>query len=268
MAGSVASRETSPRAAARFPRATLPEEIAHRILDLIRTHELRPGDKLPAERELAHLMGVSRPVLREALRALALMRMVDIRHGDGTYVTALEPRQLVAHLDVVFSTDVVAIGMLLEARRVVETGSARLAATRVTDEEVTRLEALVADLAAAVDEPDRFAELDITFHDTICSASRNALLGQVMRVLSTMGRVSRQRTGALREVRVTAHHDHVAILAALRTRDPDAAEAAMRAHLDHVAAALRAEAPDEAAPERDAVAGPSAFAAAPRAPAR
>lgn len=95
------------------PRSTLPEEVANRLLTLIRERELRPGTKLPAERSLAGMMDVSRPVVREALRALSLMRVVDIRQGDGTYVTSLEPRQLIAHLDFVFAKDSVALAQLL-----------------------------------------------------------------------------------------------------------------------------------------------------------
>ena len=222
----------------RFPRSTLPEEIANRVLALIRSRRLRPGDKLPAERELARTMGVSRPVLREALRALALMRVVDIRHGTGTYITSLEPRLLVSHLDFVFATDGVALGRLFEARRVVETANARLAAARITADGIARLEPLVAALRGRLDDPDRFGELDMAFHDAICDAAENFLLTQIMRILDTMGAVSRQRTGARRAVREAALRDHERILDALRGHDPDAAEAAMRDHLDHVEQAL------------------------------
>ena len=129
-------------------RSTLPEEIANRLLEQIRAQQLRPGDKLPAERNLAQMMEVSRPVLREALRALALMRVVDIRQGDGTYITSLEPKQLISHLDFVFSKDSVALVQLLEARRVVEIGNVRLAAARVTDDELAGLADLLGSMAA------------------------------------------------------------------------------------------------------------------------
>lgn len=223
---------------AKFPRATLSEEIANRVLTLIQAQQLRPGEKLPAERELARTMGVSRPVLREALRALSLMGVVDIRHGDGTYITSLEPKQLVSHLDVVFSTDGVALGRLLEARRVVEPGSTRLAATRIDDDGIAGLERLLVALGGALGDADRFGDLDIEFHDAICDAADNFLLSQLLRVINTMGKVSRRRTGATRAVRETAYRDHRAIIAALRARDADAAESAMAAHLDHIERAL------------------------------
>lgn len=222
------------------PRSTLPEEIAQRVLDLIRAQQLRPGDRLPAERELARRLGVSRPVLREALRALALMKVVDIRHGTGTYVTSLEPRQLISHLDFAFSSDESALTKVFEARRVVESGNVRLAARRVSDEALDELSALLAQLQLALDDPEQFSRVDIAFHDAICRAADNFMLAQFMTIVDTLGKVSRQRTGRQRRVRETAVRDHRLILDALRARDPDAAERAMRGHLDHIETALHA----------------------------
>ncbi len=248
-------------------RSTLPEEVANRILALIRDQRLLPGSKLPAERSLAGMMDVSRPVVREALRALALMRVVDIRQGDGTYVTSLEPRQLVAHLDFVFAKDSVALAQLLEARRVVEAGNARLAASRITEGDLSRLDGLVDSLASSIDDPDRFSELDIALHEAVGTAAGNFLLSQFMNIVSTLGKVSRERTGGLRAVREAALLDHRQIVDALRAGDPDAAERAMQGHLDHVEQGLRPAPgtaatassdgtiiPDPAAPRPDAAA--------------
>ncbi len=221
-------------------RSTLPEEIAARLLALIRARELRPGDKLPPERTLASMMEVSRPVLREALRALALMKVVDIRQGSGTYVTSLEPTQLVSHLEFAFSTDTVALAQLLEARRVVEVGNVRLAAERIRDEQLASLESILADLRRVVDDPAVFSDLDIAFHDTVCAAAGNFLLGQFMAIINTLAKVSRERTGSMREVRQATLAAHARILAALQARDPEAATHAMQEHLDHVERALGA----------------------------
>ncbi len=219
-------------------RSTLPEEIASRLLDLIRAERLRPGDKLPAERSLAAAMQVSRPVLREALRALAIMRVVDIRQGAGTYITALEPQQLVSHLDFVISKDPVALSQVIETRRVVETGNVRLAAGRITPAQLDALEEILAELRTALDDADRFSSLDIAFHDAVCRAAGNFLLAQFMAMINTLAKVSRERTGATREFRERALRDHEPVLRALRAHDPDAAAEAMQAHLDHVGQAL------------------------------
>ncbi len=219
-------------------RSTLSEEIAARLLDLIKAEQLRPGDKLPAERELAAMMHVSRPVLREALRALAIMNVVEIRQGAGTFITSLEPQALVSHLDFVFSKDPVALAQVIETRRIVETGNARLAATRATKEQLDQLDTLVRELRIAVADADRFGTLDIAFHDAVCEAAGNFLLGQFMQIINTLAKVSRERTGASRATRALALADHESILRALRSGDADAAEAAMTLHLDHVEAAL------------------------------
>jgi GntR family transcriptional repressor for pyruvate dehydrogenase complex len=219
-------------------RSTLPDEIAARLLDLIRAESLRPGDKLPAERELAAAMHVSRPVLREALRALSIMNVVEIRQGAGTYITALEPQALVSHLDFVFSKDPVALAQVIETRRVVEIGNVRLAAERITPAQVARLEGMLDDLRAAVGDADRFSTLDIDFHDAVCEAAGNFLLAQFMRIINTLAKVSREQTGASRATRERALGDHEAIVATLRAADPDAAAFAMATHLDRVEAAL------------------------------
>ncbi len=147
-------------------------------------------------------MQVSRPVLREALRALSLMKVVDIRQGAGTYITSLEPQQLVSHLDFVFSKDSVALVQVLEARRVIETGNVRLAAVRVTDGELAALEAILADLRGAHRRcgPVQRASTSRST-TTICAAAGNFLLLQFMNIISTLGQVSRERTGGLRAVR-------------------------------------------------------------------
>ncbi len=219
-------------------RSTLPEEIAGRLLELIQAERLLPGDKLPAERELAAEMHVSRPVLREALRALSIMKVVDIRQGAGTYVTALEPQQLVSHLDFVFSKDTVALAQVLETRRVVEVGNVRLAARRISPERLQGLGDILGELRAAVDDADRFSMLDIEFHDVVGEAAGNFLLGQFMSIINTLARVSRERTGADPDFRQRVLRDHERIVRALRAHDEESAARSMDAHLHHVEQAL------------------------------
>ena len=131
----------------------------------------------------------------------------------------------------------------------IETGNVRLAAARVTDDEIAGLETRLAAMAACIDDPARFSELDIAMHTAVCAAAENFLLLQFMNIISTLGRVSRERTGGLRAVREAALEDHRRIVEALRRHDPDAAEAAMRRHLDHVDAGLKSVlGPDETRP--------------------
>jgi GntR family transcriptional repressor for pyruvate dehydrogenase complex len=211
------------------------------LLTLIREEELRPGDRLPSERELAKLLGVSRPVVREALRALSIMRVVEIRQGAGTFVTALEPQQLISHLDFVFPKDRVALLKLLEARRIVEVANARLAAARVTDLQLSDLRRRLADLEGSIREEDRFRTLDIEFHAAVCDAADNFLLMQFMKIADTLGEVSRRKTGSSPEVREELLRSLRTLVDALEAHDPDAAATAIVRHLDEVEAVLRAD---------------------------
>lgn len=198
-----------------------------------------PGDKLPSERELAAMMKVGRPALREALRGLALMNVVEIRHGDGTYVTSLEPDRLVEHLDFVFSLDDHTFLDLLDARKVLEVGLVMLAAERITDDEIAALEAGLVKSRQAQDSPDEFLQLDIDLHMGIAAASRNTLLSSFMNALGRLGMASRRRTVTLPGVPAQSIKDHEAIINALKARDPEAARQAMLAHLSNIEQKLK-----------------------------
>jgi GntR family transcriptional regulator, transcriptional repressor for pyruvate dehydrogenase complex len=212
----------------------VPQQIVSRLLDLIQQRHLGPGDRLPAERELAASMGVSRSSLREALRALTVLGVTDMRHGTGTYVSSLEPELLVQHLSFVLSLSEQASDQLFEARKVVEPAMAALAAARVDDETVERLDACIARAGAAIGDAEAFMETDIELHDTIRAAAGNAILGRFMESIAALGLASRQATNPSRTLRAQSVEDHQQIVAALRRRDPKAAAEAMRNHLENV----------------------------------
>ncbi|HXF62519.1 MAG TPA: FadR/GntR family transcriptional regulator [Caldilineaceae bacterium] len=222
-----------------FKKSSISEDIVANLLSLIRERELRPGDKLPPERELAAMMQVSRPSLREALRALAIMNIIEIRQGDGTYVTSLEPKLLMAHLDFVFALTDATFLELFEARRILEPGIVAIAATRITDEEIAALEACVARSIDLVDDHEAFAQADLEMHERIAKAAGNTILERFMASLSQLGKESRRRTVALPGVTRQSVQDHLAIVAALKQRDPAAAQAAMLDHLRHVERELK-----------------------------
>jgi GntR family transcriptional repressor for pyruvate dehydrogenase complex len=222
---------------------TVPEAIAAEILDLLRQKDLSAGDKLPPERELAEMLGVSRPSLREALRALSIMKVVEVRQGDGTYVSELKPEELVDHLEFVFMLDDSNLMQLFEARKIVETGNVSLAAGRISDEELSALRACLEELERRVDDAEAFMAADIELHRIICDAARNPVLGRFMASISALSRASRQKTTQVRAVRETALEHHREIVAALEARDPEAAGSAMRHHLEHVEQMYRELAP-------------------------
>lgn len=213
---------------------TVAEAISAEILDLLRQKELKPGDKLPPERELAEMLGVSRPSLREALRALSIMKVVEVRQGDGTYVSALKPEELVKHLEFVFMLDDSTMLQLFEARKIVEVGNVSLAAQRISDEELAALHDCLEKSERSVDDPEAFMQADIELHEIITRAADNPLLERFMASIGTLSRASRHKTTHMTGVTATAVEDHRQIVNALQAHDPQAASAAMLCHLEHV----------------------------------
>jgi len=220
-------------------RSAISEDIVDNLLTLIRERELRPGDKLPPERELAATMHVSRPSLREALRALAIMNVVEIRQGDGTYVTSLEPKLLMAHLDFVFALTDATFLELFEARKILETGIVALAAERIDDQEIGEMESCVAHSMEFVDDRAAFVLADVQLHAIIARAAKNSILERFMASISQLGQESRNRTVALPGVTRQSVRDHRAIVDGLKARDAQAAREAMLRHLDNVQRELR-----------------------------
>ena len=215
-------------------REAVPQQIVSRLLDLIQQRHLGPGDRLPAERDLAATMGVSRSSLREALRALTVLGVTEMRHGTGTYVSSLSPELLVRPLSFVLSLSDGGFEQLFEARKIVEPAMAALAAERVDDATLERLDGLASRAAAALDDEEAFMVADVELHDTIRFAAGNAILGRFMESIAALGLASRQATNPSRSLRAQSVEDHKGIVAALRRRDPETAAAAMRRHLENV----------------------------------
>jgi GntR family transcriptional repressor for pyruvate dehydrogenase complex len=217
------------------------EDIVAQLLSMIREKKLHPGDKLPPERELAVLMDVSRPSLREALRTLSVMGVIELRHGSGIYVTRLEPARLVEHLDFVFSLDDSTYLQLFETRKVLEPPICALAAQRITEEEVAQLEECLSRSSLGCTDYETYLQADLDLHEIIVTAARNPLLQRFMRSLHSLGKASRERTAMLPGVVEQTIQDHQHIVHALRKHQPEAAHQAMLVHLEHVEQRLKQE---------------------------
>ena len=220
-------------------KTALSDQIARRILQMIREKELRPGDKLPPERELASMMQVGRPALREALRGLSLMNVIEIRQGAGNYVSQLETAELIRPLDFVFSIDDYAILDLFDARKIVEVGIIEMAAGLVTEADVNELEACLARSEETSADADAFLQADIELHTLIAKIANNPILLIFMESIQQLGLASRRWTSRLEGVVDQSLSDHRMIIDALKAQDPQAARRAMRSHLDHVEEKLR-----------------------------
>jgi GntR family transcriptional repressor for pyruvate dehydrogenase complex len=216
--------------------------VAHEAIATIKRMivrgELQAGQRLPAERELAAQLGVSRPSLREAIRALIALNILESRHGEGTFVSSLEPELLAEPIDFVLQIDDGGIAALFEARRVLEAGIAALAAQRATDLELAELEGFARRGRTKLDEADAFIEHDVEFHDRIRRAARSPVLASMLGSVSTLSLETRRRTAQSHTVRTRSHSDHVRIVKSLKARDPEAARQAMITHLEHVRHAL------------------------------
>ena len=217
-----------------FTRDPLPDQIANRIVELIAERRLRPGERLPPERELALTMGVSRSSLREALRALAMIGVTEMRHGHGTYVTALEPATMMRPLGLVLALSDTGFEELFEARKLVEPPLAGLAAERADAATLAALARCAEASAATVDDDEAFMRVDLELHGLISEAARNAILARLIDSIGELAIASRITTTRIPDLREQAVRDHHRIVEAITARDEQAAAAAMLDHLENV----------------------------------
>ncbi|MHB8507843.1 MAG: FadR/GntR family transcriptional regulator [Candidatus Dormibacteria bacterium] len=210
------------------------------IKRMILSGELKAGQRLPREQDLAVQLGLSRSSLREAVRALSLMRVLDVRQGDGTYISSLEPALIMESTG--FLAEMVQDHSLLEVfevRRVLEAMAARMAAILRSDDHLAQLRECMRlmDEAPTLDEQ---VLNDIQFHHVINLAAGNQVLTTLLQGLSNRtarARMWRGRTEAQGLERT--RQGHVAIYDALIARDPDRAEAAALLHVSESQAWVR-----------------------------
>lgn len=215
------------------------------ITHMISAGQLQPGGRLPVEQELSEQLGVSRGSLREGVRALALMGVLETRQGAGTYVTSLDPATLLAPLGVLVDLQRPEnIIDLMSVRRVLEVEAAGRAALRISDAELAAAGNVLMRMERMLDhdpvDHEALMEADVDFHRMIAQASGNATLTALISGLA--GRTIRVRMRrALHEegVERTTHAEHQAILSAMTARDPDVARLRMGVHLVSVEEYLR-----------------------------
>jgi GntR family transcriptional repressor for pyruvate dehydrogenase complex len=213
-------------------RRGLAEHAVDQIERLIIEGLLVAGQKLPSERELGTRLGVSRPTLREAIRALTMMGILESRQGDGTYVRDAEPGFLLRPARVLLAGDA-GLGWLFEVRGLLEGGAAAFAATRATPAELDEVNAWLASYPTGRVDPDDVRVRDLQLHSLIVSAAHNELLSAIVASLSSALLDSRTLTGQEPEWEVLGMVDLKAVAEAIVRRDPSAAQLAMRRHLDN-----------------------------------
>jgi GntR family transcriptional regulator, transcriptional repressor for pyruvate dehydrogenase complex len=208
------------------------DDAVEAIKQMIVAGELKPGDRLPREPDLAERLGLSRSSLREAVRALSLVHVLDVRRGDGTYVTSLEPSLLMEALAFVvdFHRDDTVV-QLFEARRVIEPAVTAMAATKMPDEDIEGLAALVDSLG---DEPtvDQLVDNDLEFHRRIAAGAGNQVLASLVESVSSRTHRARTWRGITQEgARERTLAEHRTIQRAIAARQPDIARAWATVHI-------------------------------------
>ena len=212
---------------------SLTDNAIAQIRQLIATGELAPGDKLPPEQQLAADLGLSRNLMREAVKALVVARVLEIRRGDGTYVTSLEPALLLEGLGA--AVELLRPDTMLElteVRRLFEPVATGLAAIRASDEQLAGIKRHLDAMALARDDARLLIVHDEEFHRAVAAATRNATLASLLDGIS--GRTLRTRMWRELVDESAAERtlaEHAAIYAALAAHDAALAQASALVHL-------------------------------------
>jgi GntR family transcriptional repressor for pyruvate dehydrogenase complex len=210
------------------------EQVSRRILALVQSGSLRAGDQLPAERELATILGVSRPVVREALRGLSILGVVKVRPGGGAFISPLDAADLLAPLQFFISLDSYTVDALYDARTLIEGGIARRAAERADGALVAKLHAILEPQHRLIADAVGFRVSDLEFHQTLIDAAANPFLARVAHSLNVLGMEYRRVASQDPAVLSVSVQDHENIVAAIERHDPPAAMAAMEQHMRNV----------------------------------
>ena len=225
---------------------TTSEEVVQNLREMVQRGELRPGDRLPPERDLAKLLGVSRPTLRAGIRSLAAVGVLQSKQGAGTFVVNNDgppsldssPLRLMAALHG-FTND-----EMFEARKSIEMAMAGLAAERATSDQMASMAEELAGMYASLDEPEQYLIHDMRFHQTVAAASANRILTALMNMVATILFDVRSKTVKRAKDLKESAEMHRQIYRAIRDRNPEAARNAMRDHLMLAQKAQASEEPD------------------------
>jgi GntR family transcriptional repressor for pyruvate dehydrogenase complex len=235
---------TSQHVVEPIQRSRLYQQVVVSLCQAIRQRQIKPGQRLPPERELAEQLQVGRSSLREALRALEISGIVESRQGGGTYVREFYDGDVISPLALVLQTGDDIVGDLWEMRIMVEPALAARAAMRASPAEVAALHALLdrqEALLAVSDGIDPFEVSDREFHMTIANAAGNKVASRVVQLMKQMLRESQRYFASAYDRRQQALAYHREIVAAIDARDPPAARDAMLRHLQSIEAELLGE---------------------------
>lgn len=229
------------------PAGTPVSGVAGRMLELFTGGDLDPGTRLPPERQLASALGVGRSAIREALAALEILGIVDVRPGSGTYLRGTASELLPQTLSWGLMIGERSTDQLMELRAGLESYSARLAAERISAEQVTALRESLDGMREGFEDLDTFVTADAAFHAVLGAAAQNPIVTDLLAVSRQLLRVYNDRSVHEAEDMRIALEEHAAILEALEAHDGDRAASAMIAHMATARARLLRVAEDAGA---------------------
>jgi GntR family transcriptional repressor for pyruvate dehydrogenase complex len=209
------------------------EEVARQLERMI-LKKLHPGDKLPSERELAESLGVRRSSIRDAIRSLELIGLVEPRQGSGTVVREISADTLMNPLTNVLRHKMELVSEFLDFRKMLEPPLAARAATHASEEELNEMEEILRRQESKFRKGELAIEEDSEFHYSIAMASGNTVVLKVLDALMDLLRDTRERSLQLEGRPLKSLAGHRKILAAIKKRDAEAAKAAMRRHIEDV----------------------------------
>ena len=222
---------------------SLTDKAIARIRELIQTGELSPGSKLPPEQQLAAELGLSRNLMREAVKSLAVARVLEIRRGDGTYVSSLRPDQLLEGIGgavELLQGDAGTLLDLMEVRRLFEPAATALAATRILDSDLTEVKRHLDAMREARDDVELLNKHDAAFHHAVISATRNDTLVTLLEGISSRTLRARIWRGLVDgDAAGRTLDEHEAIYAALADRNGPLAQATALVHVSNTEGWLR-----------------------------
>ena len=234
-------------------RTTLTGDIYRKLLSHIIRGVWKSGDRIPPERQLGQLLGVGRASLREALKALEIMGMIETRLGDGTYVCQRSEFMSRPLLWAITSSSETEVHELVEARKLIETEMAGLAAERATAEDLKQIGIHLDRMERVLDSPSEFLQSDIEFHLAVGQSAHNSILMNALHLIRNLLQEWIGSTLQIEGVAPKALEHHKAIFLAIAKKNRPAARDAMTSHLEDMARFLL-----DAQSKRSADAGRSA----------
>jgi GntR family transcriptional repressor for pyruvate dehydrogenase complex len=215
-----------------LPQASNVTQAARRFLEYFTSGDIEPGTRLPSERTLAQSLGIGRSAVREALAALEIMGIVDVRPGSGTYLRGFDSELLPQTLSWGFMVGAPRTKELIEVRRVLENEAARLAAERIDEAGLARLESYLAGMRDNLSDLRAYVEADLHFHLEIATAAGNGVLLQLLQSIRALLRVWVDRALNDEDQARIVLKEHTAVFEAIRSRDGDRAAAVMAEHME------------------------------------